>query len=190
MGWTPEQQRSFIANDLGPALEENGFGDRIFLPYWADKVLSNSTAAKYVSGIAIHWYEDPFILVLALDNKRDTVALGDWSRAERYAKDILQDLQHWVTGWTDWNMTRDMQGGPNWVSNFVDIRVAVEAVSGDEKDISCVTFLREKQTLANVCAIFGDANIDVSFKVNDVEWYLLYSLLTHSLATFRCNDVS
>ncbi|KAL3841983.1 hypothetical protein ACJMK2_020059 [Sinanodonta woodiana] len=252
MGWTPEQQRDFIANDLGPALEENGFGDvkimilddqRIFLPYWADKVLSNSTAAKYVSGIAIHWYEDPLVPVLALDSthdmfpdkfifgteaciepivdKRDTVALGDWSRAERYAKDILQDLQHWVTGWTDWNMALDMQGGPNWVSNFVDspvivnkekgefykqpmfyamghfskfvppgsVRVAMEAVSGEEKDLSCVTFLREKQTFTIVCANFGDENIDVSFKVDDVQGYLFYSLPPHSLATFRCNYI-
>ena len=47
MGWTPETQRDFIVKDLGPALEQNGFGDvklmilddsRAMLPYWAEKV--------------------------------------------------------------------------------------------------------------------------------------------------------
>jgi glucosylceramidase len=37
------------------------------------------------------------------------VLLGDFSEAENYAKYIIQDLNHWVAGWTDWNMALSMQ---------------------------------------------------------------------------------
>jgi glucosylceramidase len=32
------------------------------------------------------------------------VMLGHFARAESYAHFIIQDLNHWVTGWTDWNL--------------------------------------------------------------------------------------
>lgn len=37
----------------------------------------------------------------------------------------LQDLNHWVTGWVDWNLVLDEQGGPNWANNFVDAPIIV-----------------------------------------------------------------
>jgi glucosylceramidase len=30
-----------------------------------------------------------------------------------------------VTGWTDWNIALNMEGGPNWVNNFVDSPIIV-----------------------------------------------------------------
>lgn len=38
----------------------------------------------------------------------------------------LQDLNNYVTGWTDWNLALDMSGGPNWVKNFVDSPIIVD----------------------------------------------------------------
>lgn len=38
-----------------------------------------------------------------------------------------QDLNHYVVGWTDWNLALDQTGGPNWVKNFVDSPVIVDA---------------------------------------------------------------
>lgn len=47
-GWTPEQQRDFIAKDLGPTLHANGYKDiklmmlddqRLLMTYWADTVI-------------------------------------------------------------------------------------------------------------------------------------------------------
>lgn len=43
---------------------------------------------------------------------------------------LRKDLEHWVTGWTDWNLALNMEGGPNWVHNNVDSPVIVNA----EKD--------------------------------------------------------
>lgn len=159
LGWTPELQRDFVAKDLGPALEAAGFGhvklmilddQRIFLPYWPEVVLKDPEAAKYVSGIAVHWYEDLFIPTIALDdtykefgdkyfilnteaceqdliNKNNSVSLGNWYRGERYFKDMMQDLKHGVAGWVDWNMALNMEGGPNWQDNRADSPVIVNA---------------------------------------------------------------
>lgn len=40
-----------------------------------------------------------------------------------------QNLQHWVSGWTDWNLALDVKGGPNWAKNNVDSPIIVNAVS-------------------------------------------------------------
>ena len=37
----------------------------------------------------------------------------------------LQDLNHNSAGWTDWNIVLDMNGGPNWVKNYVDAPIIV-----------------------------------------------------------------
>ncbi|KAK8727049.1 hypothetical protein OTU49_009904 [Cherax quadricarinatus] len=53
------------------------------------------------------------------------MALGSWERLEHYAHDIIDDMNNWVTGWVDWNLALDMEGGPNWANNFVDAVVIV-----------------------------------------------------------------
>ena len=37
------------------------------------------------------------------------VALGSWRRGERYINNVIEDLNHWAVGWTDWNMALDME---------------------------------------------------------------------------------
>lgn len=34
-------------------------------------------------------------------------------------------------GWLDWNLALDLEGGPNWVENFVDAPIIVNATSGE-----------------------------------------------------------
>nr|XP_034325067.1 lysosomal acid glucosylceramidase [Crassostrea gigas] len=62
-GWTPEQQRDFIAKDLGPTLHANGYKDiklmmlddqRLLMTYWADTILADPDASKFISGVAVH----------------------------------------------------------------------------------------------------------------------------------------
>ncbi len=36
----------------------------------------------------------------------------------RYARDIIGGLNSWLTGWIDWNMVLDFQGGPNHKKNW------------------------------------------------------------------------
>ena len=41
-----------------------------------------------------------------------------YAPVNRYARDIIGCLNHWVQGWVDWNMVLDTQGGPNWAKNW------------------------------------------------------------------------
>ncbi|VDL78212.1 unnamed protein product [Nippostrongylus brasiliensis] len=158
MYFNARMERNFVKNLLGPALKSRSYtkniklmindDQRITLPEWADTVLNDTEAAKYVSGIAIHWYTDKIKPASVLTTTHDrhpnhfilgTEActgylpgehkplLGNWTRAEEYLTDIIEDLSNWVVGWTDWNLCLDMKGGPNWVGNFVDAPVIVDA---------------------------------------------------------------
>ncbi|XP_058016324.1 lysosomal acid glucosylceramidase-like [Ahaetulla prasina] len=160
--FSPQHQRDFIVKDLGPALAASRHPDvhliimddqRGNLPYWANQVIGNSTAAAFVSGIGIHWYFDyltpagptldvthrlypDFFLLyteacngfLYWDAK---VALGNWERGTYYSRSILTNLNHFVTGWIDWNLALDTAGGPNWVDNPVDSPVIVNPLKDE-----------------------------------------------------------
>jgi len=160
-GYTPEMQRDFIKNNLGPALHQNGFqnvsimimdDNRLMLPSWARAVLNDINTRKYISHIAVHWYMDRFTPADLLDATHREfptvpmfgteacveslfgephVILGSWERAEQYCHDIIQDLNHWFVGWVDWNIALDETGGPNWAKNNVDSPIIVNATSGE-----------------------------------------------------------
>lgn len=123
--------------------------DRLMLPKWVETILEDNEASQYVSGIAFHWYlgfispykllnithsKFPNVFFLASEActgsnpwEYPKVDLGNWERAERYASDIIQDLLNWSVGWIDWNLALNMQGGPNWVKNFVDSPIIINA---------------------------------------------------------------
>src|SRR2546430_2297331 len=50
----------------------------------------------------------------------ESLRLGDWTHAEDYALDIIHDLNHFASGWVDWNLAMDPMGGPSWVRNYLD----------------------------------------------------------------------
>lgn len=158
LGFTPEEQRDWVALDLGPALHASSYphthilildDQRLLLPHWAKVVLSDIQAGRYIHGVGVHWYMDSFVppeITLGTTHHLYPeyylfateacagfspldrgVKLGSWDRAEHYAHDIMQDLNHYVVGWTDWNLALDQTGGPNWVKNFVDSPVIVDA---------------------------------------------------------------
>jgi len=123
------------------------------LPYirnWVNTVLQDADARKYISGVAYHWYENnkanwndldwlnqqyPEQFLLATEaceewhGKSHHVSLGNWATVNRYSEDIIKDLNHYTTGWTDWNLVLDLDGGPNWVGNLVDAPIIVNASS-------------------------------------------------------------
>ncbi|NXT87507.1 GLCM Glucosylceramidase, partial [Anhinga rufa] len=161
LGFTAEQQRDFIARDLGPALANSSHqhvqliildDNRLHLPHWAKVVLEDEEAARYVHGIGIHWYLDfigpiqdtvvpthelfPDYFILATEAcigahfwERDVI-LGCWERGNQYSHSILTNLNHFVVGWTDWNLALDLEGGPNWVKNYVDSPIIVDTSEG------------------------------------------------------------
>ncbi|EPY90027.1 glucosylceramidase precursor [Camelus ferus] len=157
LGFTPEHQRDFIARDLGPILANSTHRDvrllilddqRLLLPHWAQVVLTDPEAAKYIHGIAVHWYLDflapakatlgethrlfPDTMLFASEacvgSKfwEQSVRLGSWDRGMQYSHSIITNLLYHVVGWTDWNLALNPEGGPNWVRNFVDSPIIVD----------------------------------------------------------------
>ncbi|KAJ1364540.1 hypothetical protein KIN20_024663 [Parelaphostrongylus tenuis] len=161
MHFTAETERDFVKVTLGPLLKSSNStkhlkimaldDQRLFLPGWADTIYGDSEASKYVDGIGVHWYLDKLMPASVLTRTHNrhpekfilaTEAcagaffvrgpiLGDWSRAEDYAMDIITDLNNFVAGWTDWNMCLDEKGGPNWAKNFVDSPIIVNATADE-----------------------------------------------------------
>ena len=64
MIFTPEQMRDFIKNHLGPQFEKDKINSKILcfdqnrdeVGKWAETILSDKDAAKYIWGTAVHWY--------------------------------------------------------------------------------------------------------------------------------------
>jgi glucosylceramidase len=54
-----------------------------------------------------------------------------WVRAERYAHDILHDLNNWASGWVDWNLLLNHEGGPNHLGNVCDAPILANADYSD-----------------------------------------------------------
>ncbi|KAI1716646.1 glycosyl hydrolase family 30 TIM-barrel domain-containing protein [Ditylenchus destructor] len=153
-----QMQVEFAHKLLSPVLKASEIGMNVKIMAHDDQrnglldaakaIYSNEEKAKAIDGTGSHWYSHSDYSVLSdvhniQPNKfilateactgyapgEHVPLLGDWHRAEEYAYDILQNLRNWVVGWTDWNMALDLQGGPNWVGNFVDAPILVNATA-------------------------------------------------------------
>lgn len=61
----------------------------------------------------------------------NTVYAGSWARGYAYLRDIMHQVNNGASGWTDWNLALDMQGGPNHANNFVDAPILVDAAKNE-----------------------------------------------------------
>ncbi len=52
-----------------------------------------------------------------------------YTPVHRYARDIITSLDHWVSGWVDWNIVLDREGGPNHVGNFCGAPIMVDTTT-------------------------------------------------------------
>lgn len=55
-----------------------------------------------------------------------------WQRAQIYARDIIGDLSHYASGWTDWNLVLNTTGGPTWIDNLIDSPILIDEEGGAE----------------------------------------------------------
>ncbi|KAJ9596051.1 hypothetical protein L9F63_012784, partial [Diploptera punctata] len=141
LGWTPWEQGEWISQHLGPQLNASKHRDvkiiiyddqRPLITIWTAIVMSY--AEEYISGIGVHSYLDIFPgALVSLAHKQfpdlfilstefsitrlitflgPTVRLGGWDNLEHYVADILENLNHDVNGWIDWNILLNEEGGP------------------------------------------------------------------------------
>ncbi len=54
-----------------------------------------------------------------------------YTPVHRYARNIIVSLDHWVSGWVDWNIALDREGGPNHVGNFCGAPIMIDTENGE-----------------------------------------------------------
>ncbi|MFL8937341.1 glycoside hydrolase family 30 protein [Rossellomorea oryzaecorticis] len=234
--YTGEEERDFIKNHLGPSLERNGHGD-VKVIIWdhnrdviferASAVLADPEAAKYVWGTGNHWYvseefenlskvHDAFPdkhLIFTEGCIEGGVQVGAWHTGERYARNIIGDLNNHLEAWIDWNLVLNEEGGPNHVGNYCDAPVIVDTVkdevhynssfyyighfskfiepgarriwSGVSSDrVSATAFENPDGRVAVVVMNAGDDKEDVSMAVSGSDEAVRLELPGHSIGTF------
>jgi glucosylceramidase len=54
-----------------------------------------------------------------------------YAPVHRYARDMIDGMNHWLAGWIDWNAVLDSRGGPNHVNNFCGAPIMVDTAEND-----------------------------------------------------------
>lgn len=152
--YSAKEEGEFAVNHLYPALNKAGL-DYIKILVWDHnreilkerftESMSVPGADKVISGAAYHWYSgDQFDHVQYVsDNFPDKDLIftegsieggsrpGAWFSGERYAHNIINDLNSGCNAWIDWNIVLNMEGGPNHVNNFCDAAVLIDEETGE-----------------------------------------------------------
>lgn len=132
--YTAGEERDYVTGYLKPTFERMGLGDRKIL-FWdhnkervvdrAKETLCSQRARSCFDGIAVHWYSGDHFSALDVTHQlfpeKYLIAseqCGGKGRrpeqsGERYAHDIIGDLNNWVNAWVDWNMFLNEDGGPS-----------------------------------------------------------------------------
>lgn len=157
-----EEERIFVRDYLGPVFEKEGLSEvKLFI--WdhnkeilferAKGVLEDEAAARYVAGVAFHWYSGDHFESVGLVHEAYpekelyfTEGCVEYSRfadssevakAEMYAHDILGNLLAGTNGYMDWNLLLDELGGPNHVKNYCAAPIMCDTADGTmEKRLS------------------------------------------------------
>ncbi|HPX27528.1 MAG TPA: glycoside hydrolase family 30 protein [Treponemataceae bacterium] len=147
--WSADDEAEFACSCLGPLLEKNG-KDSIKIFVWDhnrdlllerfSQSMKHKDAQKYIAGAAYHWYSgDQYNNVNEVYKKHPDKMLifsegcieggprnGAWFSGERYAHNIINDLNSGCSAWIDWNIVLNTQGGPNHVGNYCDAPILVD----------------------------------------------------------------
>ncbi|CAG2171563.1 unnamed protein product, partial [Oppiella nova] len=125
-------------------------GDKII--NWADVCFNDKETAQYINGIAYHcygnggkWWDvletvharhpDQFVISseccqeFKVLKQGTLMRLGVWGNSESYARDIMNNLEHWTRGWVEWNLVLDMYGQPNWAHFSSEAPILVNSTS-------------------------------------------------------------
>lgn len=142
--YTAQQEKEFLRDYMWPALQENDLSDiEVFIwdhnkerAYERACEIIDETTCHMVAGIAFHWYSGDHFETLSMirdkfpDKKLilseacieySKFASDDYLKnAQKYAHDMIGNMNHGMNGFYDWNIVLDEAGGPNHVGNFCD----------------------------------------------------------------------
>lgn len=162
--WVAENLGPTLRNSSTPDVKIlAGDDQRYTFSWWFNSMYDKYPESRnYVDGHAVHWYWDKYAPPNLLDKAHESFPekliiateacsgdkpwdehkpiLGYWPRCQDYILDIIEDLNHHVNAWIDWNLVLDEAGGPNYVNNSVDSAIVVNATSKDLKLFAIVLF--------------------------------------------------
>jgi glucosylceramidase len=164
--YTAKDERDYVVENLKPALRKDNLDDKKIL-FWdhnkervvdrACVTLGDDAARSCFDGVAVHWYSGDHFgaldvfhglfsdkLIIASEQctgKGKTI----YASGEKYAHDIIGDLNNWANAWVDWNMVLDENGDPDhWKDEQHATGVLEEKIWVGEAPI---VFDREKGSL-------------------------------------------
>jgi glucosylceramidase len=158
--YSPEDERDFLKNYLGPAMHKAGLGDKKII-VWdhnrdlmvqrANVIFDDKEASKYAWGMGFHWYEDwsggqqmynnvgivheaypdkNLIFTEGCPESFNPTMYNNWGLGEEYGRSMINDFNNGAVGWTDWNILLDETGGPNHVGNYCFAPVHADLKTG------------------------------------------------------------
>lgn len=142
--YTPQEEKEFLRDYMWPSLQENGLKDiEVFIwdhnkerVYERACAIIDETTDHMVTGIAFHWYSGDHFEALRMIHEKfpdkklilseacieySKFAAGDCLKnAQKYAHDIIGNMNNGMHAFYDWNVVLDEKGGPNHVGNYCD----------------------------------------------------------------------
>lgn len=142
--FTAEEEKEFLKDYIWPTLKAHCLEDiEIYLWdhnkerafEWAETIIDDETD-EMIAGIAFHWYSGDHFEALEMIRRRfpnkklllseACIEFGKYDKnnflgnAQRYAHDMIGDLNAGMSTFFDWNLLLNEQGGPNHVKNHCD----------------------------------------------------------------------
>jgi glucosylceramidase len=134
------EERDFVRDYLGPTLAQVGLS-HVRIVCWdhnrdamverASVLYADEKASSYIDHVQlVHDAWPDKHLLFTEGCQEGGPHLGEWAVGERYAHNIIHDLNHWTVGWIDWNLLLDTQGGPNHVGNYCSAPILADLPRG------------------------------------------------------------
>lgn len=143
--FTAEDESDFLVDYLYPTFQKNNISTKILIyDQNKEKLYSRALAefknpkvAEAAAGIAFHWYTGDHFenIELCKNTFPDKLLIHTEGCAgyslenpyhSEYLHDIIEDFNHGVNGYIDWNILLDSRGGPNHKNNFCNSPVMLE----------------------------------------------------------------
>lgn len=142
--YSAEEEKDFIKNYLYPELQAQGL-EHVAIYIWdhnKERVFERAEdifdedILKMVEGIAFHWYTGDHFETIEMTGKMfpgkkfmHSEGCVEYSRygvenelehAQKYAHDIIGDMNAGTNSFIDWNIVLDEKGGPNHAFNYCE----------------------------------------------------------------------
>ena len=97
-----------------------------------------------------------------------------YTPVHRYARNIIVSLNNWTSGWIDWNVVLDQDGGPNHVGNLCGAPIMIDTETGQ------IYYTPIYHVLAQFSRTIrpGDIAVDTNTRLNDLDRDALHASAT------------